>query len=82
MNRQVNQLYEFAPFLLDAHERLLLRDGKPIAITPKAFETLLLMLVQNNGQLMLKDDLSQVVVCAGFGASGCQSSLLRFAHLE
>ena len=81
MNRQVNQLYEFAPFLLDAHERLLLRDGKPIAITPKAFETLL-VLVQNNGQLMLKDDLSQVVVCARFGASGCQSSPLRFAHLE
>src|ERR1700730_14407494 len=60
MNRQVNQLYEFAPFSLDAEERLLLRDGKPIAITPKAFETLL-VLVQNKGHLMLKDDLLKAV---------------------
>src|ERR1700736_2584682 len=60
MNRRVNQLYEFAPFLLDAQERLLLRDGKTIAITPKAFETLL-VLVQNKGHLMLKDDLLKAV---------------------
>jgi DNA-binding winged helix-turn-helix (wHTH) protein len=60
MNRRVNQLYEFAPFLLDAQERLLLRDGKAIAITAKVFETLL-VLVQNNGHLMLKDDLLKAV---------------------
>jgi DNA-binding winged helix-turn-helix (wHTH) protein/tetratricopeptide (TPR) repeat protein len=60
MNRQVNQLYGFGPFRLDPRERLLSRDGKPIAITPKAFETLL-VLVRNNGHLMLKDELLKAV---------------------
>ena len=46
----------FGPFRLDVAERLLLRDGEPITLPPKAFETLL-VLVQNSGRLITKRDL-------------------------
>ena len=49
-------VYEFESFQLDSRERLLLRDGKAIPLTPKVFETLRL-LVQNSGHLVLKEDL-------------------------
>src|SRR5215471_4538810 len=49
-------IYEFGPFQLDPEERLLLRDGKPVKLAPKAFETLL-VLVENGGRLVKKDDL-------------------------
>jgi eukaryotic-like serine/threonine-protein kinase len=60
MTKHGNQLYEFGSFRLDARECLLLRDGEAIAITPKAFETLL-VLVQNSGHLMLKEELLNAV---------------------
>jgi DNA-binding winged helix-turn-helix (wHTH) protein/TolB-like protein/Flp pilus assembly protein TadD len=49
-------LYEFAPFRLDPAERRLLRDGEPVPITPKCFD-LLVVLVENAGHLLEKDDL-------------------------
>lgn len=49
-------IYEFGPFHLNAGERLLLRDGQPVPLTPKAFDTLLL-LVENSGRLIDKDEL-------------------------
>jgi eukaryotic-like serine/threonine-protein kinase len=49
-------LYEFGPFRLDPAKRLLLRGEDPSALTPKAFETLLL-LVENRDRAMLKDEL-------------------------
>jgi Tol biopolymer transport system component/DNA-binding winged helix-turn-helix (wHTH) protein len=48
--------YEFGVFRLLAEECILLRDGHPLHLTPKVFETLL-ALVENNGQLVLKDTL-------------------------
>src|SRR5215472_7952851 len=60
MSKQLNELYEFGPFQLDARERRLSREGQPIAITPKAFETLL-VLVQHPGHLMLKGELMRAV---------------------
>lgn len=56
----VSGLYEFGPFRLDPAKRVLLRDGEPVPLTPKAFETLL-VLVQNNGQPISRDDLMQAV---------------------
>ncbi len=50
------KLYEFGPFRLDVTERLLLREGKPVPLTPKAFETLL-ALVENSGHLLNKEEL-------------------------
>jgi Tol biopolymer transport system component/DNA-binding winged helix-turn-helix (wHTH) protein len=60
MTRPVKHLYEFGPFRLDTAEHLLLRDGTPVALTPKAFETLV-VLVRNSGHLVYKDDLMREV---------------------
>lgn len=56
MLRAVERFYNFGPFRLDAAERLLICDGKPIALTPKALDTLL-MLVQQPGRVLSKADL-------------------------
>src|SRR5271157_850950 len=53
-------VYAFGPFLLDAGQRVLLRDGKPVPLTPKAVDTLL-VLVRNAGHLVAKDDLMKEV---------------------
>jgi TolB-like protein/DNA-binding winged helix-turn-helix (wHTH) protein/Flp pilus assembly protein TadD len=48
--------YEFERFRLDAKRRLLTRDGEPVAIKPKAFDTLLL-LVRHRDRLLEKEEL-------------------------
>lgn len=48
--------YDFGPFRLDGRKRLLLRDSQPVALTPKALETLLL-LVANSQRVLEKDEL-------------------------
>src|SRR6516165_9639041 len=37
-------LYEFGPFRVDPDKQVLLRDGKPVPVTSKAFETLLILI--------------------------------------
>ena len=49
-------VYEFGPFCLDAAEHLLLRDGAPVPLTPKAFD-LLLVLIRHGGHMLTKDEL-------------------------
>jgi Tol biopolymer transport system component/DNA-binding winged helix-turn-helix (wHTH) protein len=56
MAREGKQLFEFGPFRLIPAEGLLLRGDQPIPLPPKAFEVLLL-LVENHGHLMDKDEL-------------------------
>ena len=56
MNGRAKLYYEFDSFRLDPTERLLLREGQPLSLTPKAFDTLLL-LVQNSGHLLDKEQL-------------------------
>ncbi|MBV9927252.1 MAG: PD40 domain-containing protein [Acidobacteria bacterium] len=60
MSGQEKLLYEFGPFRLDPVKRRLLRDGEPVQLTPKAFETLL-ALVQQSGRTVEKDDLMRRV---------------------
>ena len=60
MTKLANHIFEFGPFRLETAERLLLRSGARIPVTPKAFETLL-VLVQNSGRLVEKDDLMKQV---------------------
>jgi eukaryotic-like serine/threonine-protein kinase len=55
-SKGINNLYEFGPFRLDPAKRLLLRGEDSVALTPKAFETLLL-LVENRDRALLKDEL-------------------------
>src|SRR5438445_1466633 len=56
MSEKTRHLYAFGPFHLDAKECLLILDGKPVPLAHKAFEALL-MLVENAGHLVDKDDL-------------------------
>ncbi|HEY6244384.1 MAG TPA: tetratricopeptide repeat protein [Pyrinomonadaceae bacterium] len=60
MSKQTNQIYEFGEFRLETSERLLIRDGKAIPLTPKAFETLL-VLVRSGGHLLEKEVLLKEV---------------------
>lgn len=60
MSRRVKRLYEFGPFLLDPAERMLLRDGRPVPVTPKALD-ILLVLVQSRGRLLSKKELMDAV---------------------
>ncbi len=57
---QTQTLYIFGPFRLNRVERTLLRDDKIVALTPKAFDTLC-QLVINNGHLLKKEELMELV---------------------
>ncbi len=52
--------YEFGPFRLDTAESLLWRDGELLPLTPKAFDTLRL-LVENSGRVVSKERLLEAV---------------------
>ena len=56
MIKQTNRFYAFGPFRLDAEKRVLVRIGSPVPLTPKAIETLLI-LVENAGHLVYKEEL-------------------------
>ena len=49
-------IYEFGKFVLDPQERILLADGSPVHLADKIFDTLLL-LIENNGRLLTKDEM-------------------------
>ena len=65
MSTRAQHLYEFGPFRLDTVEKVLLRDGEPVPLTPKAFETLV-ALVERSGHLVKKDELMKVVWADAF----------------
>lgn len=48
--------YEFGPFRMDPDKQVLLRENVPVPITPRAFETLL-VLVRRNGEVVSKEEL-------------------------
>ena len=50
--------YQFGPFRLQVDRRRLLRDGEPVALAPKALETLL-ALVEHRDRVLTKDELLQ-----------------------
>jgi eukaryotic-like serine/threonine-protein kinase len=58
--KETQHFYDFGPFRIDVDQRVLLRDGEPVALTPKVFDTLLL-LVRNKGRLMEKDELMKAL---------------------
>lgn len=60
MNYESNHSYDFGPFRLDARERLLLRAGESVPLTPKAFD-MLLVLVERHGHLLEKEELFKAV---------------------
>jgi DNA-binding winged helix-turn-helix (wHTH) protein/tetratricopeptide (TPR) repeat protein len=58
--QSVSQIYEFGAFRLEANERRLLRNGQPVPLRAKVFDTLL-TLVANHGSLVTKDTLMRAV---------------------
>jgi TolB-like protein/DNA-binding winged helix-turn-helix (wHTH) protein/Tfp pilus assembly protein PilF len=69
MTRPVKQLYEFGPFCLDPAEHTLLRDGQPIQLRPKVYD-LLVVLVENRGRLVDKEQLMSSVWAEQFVEEG------------
>jgi Tol biopolymer transport system component/DNA-binding winged helix-turn-helix (wHTH) protein len=60
MNRAEEQRYQFGPFQMDGPERRLWLNGHPVALEPKAFDVLLL-LVSRDGRLVEKDEIMRAV---------------------
>ena len=60
MTRQAQSTLEFGAYRIDAGKRLLLRAGEVVPLTPKCFE-ILLMLVENSGQVIDKEVLMKRV---------------------
>lgn len=60
MNNAPNQIYSFGKFRLDEEERLLFDGKETISLTPKAFDTLVL-LVKNCGRVLSKEKIMQIV---------------------
>ena len=56
MFQEFKPLYRFGIFTVDPDQKVLLREGRPLAVTPKVFDTLLI-LVQSSGRLVKKEDL-------------------------
>ena len=60
MSRKEQCLYQFSSFELDLWERHLVRDQEVIPLSPKVFDTLVL-LVENSGHILDKDELLQTL---------------------
>ncbi|NOT46922.1 MAG: DUF5050 domain-containing protein [Acidobacteria bacterium] len=69
MSFENSQLYIFKEFLLDVGEKVLLRNGEEIAITPKAFQ-LLQILVENHGAIVKKEHLFSEIWTNSFVEEG------------
>jgi TolB-like protein/Flp pilus assembly protein TadD len=54
------EIYEFGPFSVDPVERVAFRDGVPLVLTPKVFDTLL-FLVRNPRRVLTKDEMLKEV---------------------
>jgi TolB-like protein/DNA-binding winged helix-turn-helix (wHTH) protein/Flp pilus assembly protein TadD len=67
------RLYEFGPFRLNPAERTLLRENQIVPLTPKAFDTLL-VLVLNSGHLVEKEDLLRLIWPGTFVEEGSLSN--------
>lgn len=66
MNTESKALrYSFNNFTLDLEKRVLLRDGEPVPLTPKAFDTLAL-LVRRSGHVVGKDELLEEIWADAF----------------
>src|SRR5262245_18723922 len=69
MSSLINQYYRFGEFTLDVDQRILLRENKPLALPPKVFDTLLI-LVENGGRIVTKEELMARLWPDTFGEEG------------
>src|SRR6266481_3371094 len=56
MIERAKHFYEFGQFRIDEGERVLLREGQPVPLAPKVFDTLL-ALVKDRGHILEKERL-------------------------
>ena len=56
MSYTISYFYRFGDFAIDLEQRVLLRSKQPIPLTPKVFDTLL-VLVERHGRIVSKDEL-------------------------
>ena len=81
VEQQEGHSYDFGRFRLKTAERVLLREGEPVPLTPKVFD-ILITLVENRGRVVQKDDLMKRVWPSTFVEEGNLTqnvSLLRKA---
>ena len=62
-------LYEFSSFRLDPGQRILVRNGEQVPLTPKCLDTLL-FLVQNAGRILDKEELMKAIWPESFVEEG------------
>src|SRR5215217_6303791 len=60
MNRPASRIYLFDAFRVDAQERILFKENREVPLTPKVFDTLLVLL-ENSGHVLNKKELMQQV---------------------
>jgi pimeloyl-ACP methyl ester carboxylesterase/DNA-binding winged helix-turn-helix (wHTH) protein/class 3 adenylate cyclase len=65
MKAFARKIYEFGQFRVDAVERLLFDGANTISLTPKAFDTLLL-LIENSGHTLTKEEMMQEIWAGAF----------------
>jgi serine/threonine-protein kinase len=65
MNDLDRHIYEFDEFRVDADQRVLLRGGERLALSPRVFDTLLYF-VQNHNRVITKDELMRAIWADSF----------------
>src|SRR5215470_15832240 len=56
MSLLIKHFFRFGEFTVDTEQKVLLRAGTPVALTPKVFDTLL-VLIENSGRIVEKNEL-------------------------
>src|SRR5689334_11606290 len=82
--RTSSRIYQFDSYQVDCEKRLLLRNGQPVPLTSKVFDTLLILL-QNKEKLMEKQEMMKLLWPDTFVEEGnltVNISLLRKALEE
>src|SRR5215469_13422025 len=67
--RKTQVIYEFSDFRLDPDQRTLMRNGEPVTLAPKPFDTLLFML-QNRGRTLEKNEFMKALWPESFVEEG------------
>ena len=81
MAAQNHKMFEFGPFRLDPSRRTLHKEGEMVLLTPRVFDTLL-VLVTNSGRVVEKDEIMKAVWADAFVEESSMTqniSLLRKA---
>ena len=60
MSKENKHFYDFGPFRIDPEEKVLSRENEAIPLTPKSFDTLLI-LIRNSGRVVTKEDLMKAL---------------------